>query len=558
MGSSTVNGFKNPNALPPRQLLADMIDGLAISKPHAAYAYVPVSPNGYNEGYQKVSYRHFANMVNGLAWWLTAQIGKSTTLQALTYVGPNDLRQNAMIIACSKAGYKLLLVSPRSQCSALKSLLETVDCKAVLAADPCSAFARTFQQVGDFPIFQVPALENLMVEEFPHYPISKTFQESKHEALLVLHTSGTTATPKPITYTHEWAAAYMDALTVEPSPTTEPSWEFKDDHLRGTRLLIMMPAFHAANIFCTSFLAVACETTIILPPANFPCTVEAFIGAIESTEVDTAFIPPHLISHIALNPKYLDTVENRLGTIISGGGKIVESHGDAVASKVHTITLYGATEVGSVPDYSPTRNRMNPTWAYIHPHEHARWEFRRHHGTENTELHEAWITKGSDTAKEPPIFKVFPDLEEYCTRDLYVEHPELKGFWKWCGRLDDTICLSTGANLSPILMEDGLSRIPQLQAALMIGTGYRGSALLIEKRTPCEAAGLKEQLVAEIWPHVEDLNQHYFEDHRITRDRIIVVDTKKPVVRSLKGTIQRSATVALYKEELRSLFRDTT
>lgn len=90
-----------------KQLLVNIVDNLAATKPDAAYAYLPVSPNGYEEGFKKLSYKQFANAVNGLAWWLTAELGKGNLLQTLIYTGPNDILQNATILACAKAGYKV-------------------------------------------------------------------------------------------------------------------------------------------------------------------------------------------------------------------------------------------------------------------------------------------------------------------------------------------------------------------------------------------------------------------------------------------------------------------
>lgn len=110
MGSYESIKVNETNVSLEKQLFADMADDLARSKPNAAYAYLPVSPDGFDQGFRKVSYRQFANAVNGLAWWLTMQLGGS--LQAITYAGPNDIRQNAMIIACAKANYK---VSPMNK-----------------------------------------------------------------------------------------------------------------------------------------------------------------------------------------------------------------------------------------------------------------------------------------------------------------------------------------------------------------------------------------------------------------------------------------------------------
>jgi acyl-coenzyme A synthetase/AMP-(fatty) acid ligase len=425
-------------------------------------------------------------------------------------------------------------------------------CKALLTADPNSDFTKTIQEAYPMPIYHIPAVDNLLNEVFPDYQNAKTFSESKDDPLVILHTSGTTALPKPITYTQDWAAAYIQALRIRPS-RRDSDWELKDMYFRGTRLLVMMPPFHAANIFCTSFLGPACGTIIILPPANLPPTIESFIGAVTSTQVDTAFTPPHLISFLAANKDHLNTVSKNLTAIMSGGGKIVQAHGDLVASRLKLITFYGATEVGSIPDRMLATNGHN-SWHYMNPHPAAGWEFRFHKETEDQVLYEAHIVRSSDPEFEQPVFKIYRDQSEYATRDLFVKHPTIPDMWKWCGRIDDTISLGTGANVCPITMENGMSKGPDLQGVLMVGNGCTRPVLIIDPRVPCPTTEAKEGLVDKLWDRIAALNIHYYEDHRVLRSQVIVTDPAKPMVRSLKGSIQRSATVDAYVDEIDELF----
>lgn len=446
---------------------------------------------------------------------------------------------------------QLLLASPRNQHSALQALLGKLNCKAHLAVNMKSAFAVAVQEAHPMPICQVPKIASLSDEESPPYPYQKMFAEAKDDTLVILHTSGTTAVPKPITYTNDWVAAYIQALRTQPTQK-DPMWEMKHLHLSGNRLLVMMPPFHAANIFCTSFIAVAKETTIILPPANLPPAVEVFLGAIKNIHVNTAFVPPHLISAIATNQSYLNITASKLETLISGGGKVVEPHGDIVSSKVRLAMLYGATEIGSIPDIMPCQ-RSNDLWNYIKPHPAAMWQFRLHKMNEGEKIYEAWITKANSLINEPPVFKIYQDRNEYFTRDLFVEHPKVQGFWKWYGRIDDTICLRTGANVSPNLMENGLSELPFIQGVLMVGNGCPRPILLIEPRAAYHPAMAKAELLIQVWNSVERLNDHYFTDHTILRSHVILTDAGKPMIRSLKGSIQRSATVSLYESDIKRI-----
>lgn len=87
------------------QLLPHIVDHLAKVTPAAPYSLYPNSPTTYDEGYQTVTYKDFANAINGLAWWLNDNLGPSDTIEVIAYIGPNDIRYTALLLAAIKAGY---------------------------------------------------------------------------------------------------------------------------------------------------------------------------------------------------------------------------------------------------------------------------------------------------------------------------------------------------------------------------------------------------------------------------------------------------------------------
>lgn len=86
-------------------LLPDILDHLAAHEPDSLYAEYPISTVTYAEGYRKITYGDFANVVNGIAWWLQDTIGPGKDNEVLAYIGPNDLRYPALVLGAIKAGY---------------------------------------------------------------------------------------------------------------------------------------------------------------------------------------------------------------------------------------------------------------------------------------------------------------------------------------------------------------------------------------------------------------------------------------------------------------------
>ena len=90
-----------------KQLLPNIIDGMANTRPWAMYAETPRSLTTYGAGYRKITYGAFANAINGVAWLLEKHLGQGIAHETLAYIGPNDLGYIVMILGAVKAGYKV-------------------------------------------------------------------------------------------------------------------------------------------------------------------------------------------------------------------------------------------------------------------------------------------------------------------------------------------------------------------------------------------------------------------------------------------------------------------
>ena len=89
------------------EILVNIVDDIAMRRPSAPFTYYPILPASYAAGYRCITYGMFANIVNGLAHWIVSEFGPGRNHEALGYVGGNDVRYNAFIFACVKAGYQV-------------------------------------------------------------------------------------------------------------------------------------------------------------------------------------------------------------------------------------------------------------------------------------------------------------------------------------------------------------------------------------------------------------------------------------------------------------------
>lgn len=104
---------------PPKRLLNHVVDDMAKDDPDALYAELPLSPTSFDAGFRKLTYRAFANAINGMAWWLHRTLGPGKNFETLLYIGPNDLRHNLLLLGAVKSGYKVSTAVQSMRCSLL-------------------------------------------------------------------------------------------------------------------------------------------------------------------------------------------------------------------------------------------------------------------------------------------------------------------------------------------------------------------------------------------------------------------------------------------------------
>ncbi|MCJ1425624.1 hypothetical protein MMC29_003524 [Sticta canariensis] len=498
-----------------KQLLNHVVDELASARPHALYGEFPKSATSFDAGFYKITYAALANAVNGVAWLLNQELGPGKNLETVAYIGPKDFRLNVMILGAVKAGYK--------------------------APDEILAVHRISE-------IRAPSVEELLTTSYHHYPLAKTFDEARDEPLVIMHTSGTTALPKPITYTHDFAASYNRMVQLDPPAG------FKSLHktYQAKRLFVMMPPFHAGNLFTTLLTAIPNQTIVIFPLSGVEASAQVLIDGLKHTSADIAVLTPTMVGEIAKDPAHLDFVSRKLEAIFYGGGDVFQEVGDILTNKIKFFNINGSTEMGTYPSLEVEASWCAQDWKYMTPHPAAGLEFRHH--SDNT--YEAVVMRNSDPELVQPVFKVYPELNEYSTGDLFSPHPSKPGLWEYRCRTDDMIIALSGMKTNPTAMEQHVASHPEVREVLMTGMHQACAGLLIEPMTHNQLRSTAEtaELIERLWPVVQEVNQLYPTDSRISKSRILFTNPQKPMLRAGKGTIQRRATLESYVEEIDALY----
>ncbi|RFU34116.1 hypothetical protein B7463_g2194, partial [Scytalidium lignicola] len=372
--------------------------------PQLLYAEFPISTTSYDSGFRKVNFEQLANAINGAAWHLHNTIGPGKNWETLAYIGPNDLRYNVLVLGAVKAGYKTIIV-PNPQPPVITR---------ILAAHP-------LQEV------RAPTITELLDKAHPRYPYNRTFEEAKDEPLIVFHTSGSTGMPKPVIWSHDFAASYIKSIQIDPPE----GFESQEKLFQCNRVFFLLPPFHAANHVTTLFNGIGSGTAWIYPPASTIPSAKLLAEGLKHTKVDAALLAPSLIGELGSDPEILDFVCSSLDTVLYGGGDVPATLGNPVAKRVRLLNEYGSSEQGSIPEIRTSGPFPYDDWKYIHFHPDVGVEFV--HVEED--MYELCRVRKPQYEWCQPIFKLFSHLDFFRSGDLFSPHPSKPDLWthRGCG-----------------------------------------------------------------------------------------------------------------------------
>lgn len=225
---------------PDQELLPNIIDQRASKDPSKTIAAIPVSSHASDLTWKDVNYHEFANAVNGAAWWIHNELGTSSNFDTLAYIGPNDLRYPILVLGAVKAGFQLLLISPRNSIAGHLHLFRATNTKALLVTQPLPPPVSPIVANVTIKTLPVPDLDHLLYQQHPPFAYKASYADNWNDPLVVLHTSGTTGLPKPITWTHGFVDAFRAAVNI-PTGTGEALVKQKFANARAYNAL---PLFH--------------------------------------------------------------------------------------------------------------------------------------------------------------------------------------------------------------------------------------------------------------------------------------------------------------------------
>ncbi|KAJ5679717.1 NRPS-like enzyme [Penicillium macrosclerotiorum] len=342
--------------------------------------------------------------------------------------------------------------------------------------------------------------------------------------------------------------------------------------MAGTRMLSLMPPFHAGHLFVSLLYTFYCESTCIYPPAEMPPSAKTAVQVATNSRVDTIWLTPAHVDELGDDDEMINLLaESNVETVFWAGGSILPSSGEAIAKRLNIFTTCGSTETGMWPSIRPA-GKWNPDiWRAMCFNPEAGILFR--HQTDG--LYGAVMTRKSNPEETQPVFRVFDTLDEFDTKDLFQRVPgaTLSECWEYHGRSDDLQVFQTGFKWHPVFSERRLTaeNRQSIQEALLIVTGYPEVIALFEPTADVRShfehiqksigeealKAAQGKILDKIWPTVDALNRSNPVYAQIDRKRCLFTSFDLPMTKTAKGNVQRRQTVENYSEQIKRVVSST-
>ncbi|KAH9934352.1 uncharacterized protein B0H18DRAFT_556620 [Fomitopsis serialis] len=359
---------------------------------------------------------------------------------------------------------------------------------------------------------------------------------------MILHSSGSTAFPKPI----YWTNHRFCQLCLIP-------WFGERDLTGQVFSLHTMPMFHGMGVLqlCwTASSGLVVSSFEPKSPAPVPTPDTLFVAA-KATKSDVVFCVPSFIEAWSRNPEYVRWLATR-GGVLFGGGPLNKEAGDYMTSQgVSIFILYGSTEGGIMSPILPAD--VSYDWDYFKfpglvtahmvPYGNNTFEF---------------VMKENEYCRPSVINTKMDGVDAYATSDLMIPHPTKRGFWKVHGRTDDQIMHNTGEKTNPGPLENMLNQDSHVLASVMFGRGRFQAGVLVDPKPQYRFDPANETKLAEfrnmIWPTVGRMNAFAPQHSRLFKEMIIVAKPSKPFTYTAKSTARRQAVIDDYADEINVVY----
>ncbi|CAF1303367.1 unnamed protein product [Rotaria sordida] len=509
-------------------------------------------PNTNSTEYASLTYRQFNNVVNSLAEKLSKYFpfspsNESITCALLSVGGIEYLLSQYALLKINNV--IIFPISARNSQAAVEHLLRETKTSFLLITSQYLPMIKTIEQQQEFKSMKVLLLdsdqfkiEELLKNKDVKYPMTsdlitmreKGGDEELNKVVVILHSSGSTAHPKPIYLANRcFLFSYFSYSSVN------------KDFCKENDIILLWGALFHLYIFSATVRAILTGCTFALPLCvTFPPKPDELLRNIQIKNGITVLITvPSLLEQLV--EELLSKKNNNIGLkplqklryVIYGGAACPdELCKTLVDNEIVLVGGYGSTEteVVLIKNFNPYDKR---------------WKFM-----ELPEIRKPFVRIETPSNEQNPNVKILlhlpnnPFLAEnisnrpdgcYAGGDLLLEDPPNSGQYIILGRQDDILVHINGEKTNPLPMEDIIRCSPLVKQISIIGHNQFCTAALIQLNLE-EASNYNfNQIEENIWKVIEQANKEAPSHSRLLRQLVTILPINEILPVTEKGNLMR-------------------
>ncbi|KXN84174.1 Linear gramicidin synthase subunit D [Leucoagaricus sp. SymC.cos] len=498
-----------------------------------------------------ITFSQFATAVERTSAWLvgtgatTGRTEREVIVPPVALLLGSDITLFMFICALLRIGTPVLIISARLTPVAILHLLKKTNPSALLVSGQVTHSVKETievyetQKPEDFTLPQI--VESIGYEEFlnptgalAEYPVPPRYPVFSREDLgaFIMHSSGTTGLPKPISHSQTYPLIYSACHRF---PEQKEPFRYQASTL---------PLYHGFGLLATN-LSLSIGMPFVLPPATVIPTGKTTLAMLKASGARYLLSVPSILEDILRLPGKagLEALQE-LEVVAIGGAAMKENVGsELVANGVNLLNHWGATEIGAIAPIEHIPRGYD--WHYLMPRTDIGLRF-------------VPMADGSNTYRL--IGRAPGWTEDFVVQDLLEAHPQNVKHVKILGRADDLIVLATGEKVRPTTMEQAVSEHPDVKDVLAFGEGQASLGLVIELKSsstwdvndPDAVEALRESLV----PYLTKGNSYMDHHAKISREMLIFTrqDSDRRLLRTDKGSFIRKANWAQFDKDIKDAY----
>lgn len=300
-----------------------------------------------------------------------------------------------------------------------------------------------------------PPFQEMLATEHKQFAYEKqSFEEARNNHIVVLHSSGSTGIPKPITMTHG-SFSILDNERNLPGVPGRRNRDFSIwDFPGGGRFYHIFPYFHLAGFLSNIVNPTFTEASSpVLGPALMPPSGQLLKQIMKSQQLRAIYIPPSIAEQLLQEPGSLDLFK-KLDFLCYTGAPFSQGAGQQLVEVTTLVSLYGSTEAFQVPQLVPSKE----DWAYMEWNPNFKLEM--HPSEDEKGAYEVFLFTDASTERISALNHNLPGMREWRTKDLFKPHLTKPTLCRYFGRRDDIIVLSNREKFNPVPFEFAMQEQP--------------------------------------------------------------------------------------------------